>query len=161
MAPRLFTSRLGAWVFAVVGLAVQGIAAEPASTLTLRADWFDRGNVAVAEGGHYADRFACIFNAGELPNQTEYELDLPVAADYTLVALYAAAESRPLEVYLDGKKVHHGFASVTGSWQTSTAQWEKQCTFHATAGRHVLKLLCPGPYMGHVCALRLESSVAF
>ena len=119
-------------------------AAEPVASFTIRADWFDRGNVRVSDGEGYADRYACIWNAGQLPNQAEYDLDFPVTADYTLVALYAAETSRPVDIYLDGEKVHRGLAGVTGSWQTSTARWETQCTVHVTAGRHTIKLVCPG-----------------
>ncbi len=138
------------------------VAGPPAASLTIRADWFDRGNVRVSlPGQSYADKYACAWNAGALPNQAEYDIDFPVTAEYTLVGLYAAAGSRPMEVYLDGRKVHTGFASVTGSWQTSTARWEEQCRLQITAGKHTIKLLCPGPCMPHVCALRWESPVAF
>jgi len=139
-----------------------GLAGEPVASFTLRADWFDRGNVQVSlPGQSYADRFACIWNAGPLPNQAEYDLEFPVTTTYTLVALYTAADSRPVEIYLDGAKVHLGFAGVTGSWQTSHARWETQCQIPITQGKHTLKLLCPGPCMPHICALRLESPVAF
>jgi hypothetical protein len=60
-------SRVRGTIFVLL-YAASGVAAEPVE-FTLRADWFERGNVAVAEGGEYADRFACIYNAGELPNQ--------------------------------------------------------------------------------------------
>ncbi|NQT13874.1 MAG: hypothetical protein HQ582_14060, partial [Planctomycetes bacterium] len=137
-------------------------AVQPQASFTIRADWFDRGNVRVSKSGeNYADKYACIWNAGKLPNQSEYDVDFPVAADYTFVALYTAHGSRPVDVYLDGEKVHRGFGAVTGSWQTSHAKWETQCTMHVTEGRHTIKLLCPGPCMPHICAFRLESSVPF
>ncbi len=89
----------------------------PASSLTIRADWFDRGNVRVSRAGDlYADKHACIWNAGSQPNQSEYDIDFPVTADYTFVALYTAHSPRPVDIYLDGKKVSRGFSGVTGSW---------------------------------------------
>jgi len=136
--------------------------APPVASFTIRADWFDRGNVRISTSGQsYADKYACIWNGGVAPNQSEYDLDFPVTADYTFVALYTAHQSRPVDIYLDGKKIHHGFAGVTGSWQTSKARWEKQCTLHVTQGKHTIKLLCPGSCMPHICAFRLESPVAF
>ena len=45
-------------------------------------------------GHEYADGPSCIWNGGELPNWTEYEIAFPVTADYTLSALYAAADAR-------------------------------------------------------------------
>ena len=39
--------------------------AQPSSAFTIRADWFDRGNVRVSRPGEgYADKYACIWNAG-------------------------------------------------------------------------------------------------
>ncbi|MFH1266017.1 MAG: hypothetical protein ABIK89_09830, partial [Planctomycetota bacterium] len=137
-------------------------AAEPQAAFTIRADWFNRGNVHVSKPGeNYADEHPCIWNAGNQPNQSEYDIDFPVTADYTFVALYTAEGSRPVDIYLDGEKIHQGFAGVTGSWQTSHAKWEKQCTVHVTEGRHAIKLLCPGPCMPHICGFRLESPVPF
>ena len=134
----------------------------PADSFTIRCDWFDRGNVRVSTPGEsYADKFACIWNAGNLPNQVEYDLEFPVTADYTLVALYTAQSSRPVDILLDGEKVHQGFAGVTGSWQTGAAAWEKQSTFKVTRGKHTIGLICPGPCMPHICAFRMESPVPF
>jgi hypothetical protein len=148
-----------AWMLVLCWGAAGRSAAEPAGSFTLRADWFDRGNVRISTSGQdYADKYPCIWNAGQLPNQAEYDLDFPVAADYTLVALYTAAGSRPVDIYLDGKKLHQGFASVTGNWQTSHARWERQCTVHITQGKHTVNLLCPS-CMPHICALRFESPV--
>lgn len=136
--------------------------AEATSSFTIRADWFDRGNVRVSRPGeNYADKYPCIWNAGQLPNRSEYDIDFPVTADYTLAALYAAHASRPVDIYLDGVKIHRGFTGVTGNWRTSTARWEPQCTLHVTAGKHTVKLVCPGPCMPHICGLRFQSPLPF
>ena len=96
-------------------LATGLFAAEPAGSFTIRAEWFDRGNVRVSLPGEiYADQYACIWNGGVLPNTAEYELDFPVTADYTLVALYTAADSRPVDVFLNDVRLFQGFAGVTG-----------------------------------------------
>ena len=151
-------------LLAVFGMPGGGFAADaaPAGSFTIRCDWFDRGNVrASTPKQSYGDKFACIWNAGVLPNQAEYDLEFPVTADYSLVALYTAQSSRPVDILLDGQKVHQGFAGVTGSWMTSAAKWEKQCTFRVTQGKHTIKLICPGPCMPHICAFRMESPVPF
>jgi formylglycine-generating enzyme required for sulfatase activity len=125
--------------------------------LTIEARDFDDGNVRVSRKGEaYASTYSCIWNAGELPNRAEYEIESPVAADYTLFALYAAAQARPVEISLDGKKVHTGFQGVTGDWDTRSAKWEQQCTLRIPQGKHTLMLLCQGA-MPHICALRLVS----
>ncbi len=133
----------------------------PAASFTIRADWFDRGNVQVSTPGlSYADKFACIWNAGELPNRAEYDLDFPVTGEYTIAALYAAQSARPVEIYIDGEKVVEGFHGVTGGWKTSQARWETQGAVRIEKGRRTVKLLCAGP-MPHICALRFESAEAF
>ncbi len=144
-----------------MGLGAGDALGGPAASFTIRADWFDRGNVQVSvPGDSYADQYACIWNAGELPNWAEYDLDFPVTAEYTIVALYAAHAPRPVEIYLDGERIVDGFRGETGGWKTSTARWETQGTVRIAEGRHTLKLLCAGP-MPHICAVRFESAEAF
>ena len=137
----------------------------PAAAWAGQAGTHDRGprlrrrHACVSRMGEaYASTY--IWNAGELPNRAEYEIEFPVTADYTLSALYAAAQARPVEISLDGKKAHTGFPGVTGSWDTKSAKWEQQCTLHITRGPHTLLLQCQGP-MPHICALRLQSSAPF
>ena len=128
---------------------------------TINAHEFDEGNVKVSKSGdNYAKRYPCIWNAGELPNVAEYEIVFPVSADYTFYALYTAAASRPVDILLDGKKMHTGLANLTGDWNTDHAKWERQCRFSVTAGTHVIKLerqQC----MPHICAFRMRSSKPF
>ena len=127
---------------------------------TIRADWYDRGNAAVFPlGGAYADKYPCIANGGVAPNQAEWDLEFPVTADYTLSVLYASAESRPMDIYLDGQELAQGLTAATGGFDTSRAAWEKQLSFHVEKGMHTIKIVRPGPCMPHVVALRLESSV--
>ena len=109
------------WLVLLTPLPAATGAAE--AEFTIEARDFDGGNVRVSLTGQpYADGPSCIWNAGELPNRAEYEIEFPVTADYTLSALYAAAQARPVEISLDGKKVHTGFQGVTGSWNTSVGQ---------------------------------------
>lgn len=149
-------------VFLLGQLSVLPLAARAAETeFTIEARDFDGGNVRVSLTGEaYADGPSCVWNAGELPNWTEYELQFPVTADYTLSALYAAAQARPVEILLDEKKVHTGFQGVTGSWNTASAKWEQQCKLHIERGTHTIRLHCDSCFP-HICALRLQSSVPF
>jgi len=128
---------------------------------TIEARDFDGGNARVSLTGQpYADGPSCIWNAGELPNWAEYVIEFPVAGEYTLSALYAADQARPVEISLDDQKVHTGFQGATGSWSTSSAKWEEQCRLPISRGTHVLALRCAGPFP-HICALRLKSSEPF
>lgn len=132
------------------------------SSFVVRAYEFDRGNVAVSDVGMaYADAEPVIFNGGPTPNATEYDLDFPVTARYAISGRYAAAESRPVDLRLDGVDLVRGFAGTTGSWQSSTAIWELLTEVDIEAGRHTVSLVCPGPCMPHIVALRFESSAPF
>ena len=131
------------------------------SGFIIGAHEFDRGNVRVSlPGQQYAGKYPCIWNGSKYPNQAEYDIDFPVTAEYTFLALYTAAGVRPVDIYLDDNLVHSGFATVTGSWGTDKAEWEKQCTMRITKGKHTIKLQRQ-ECMPHICAFRLESSVPF
>lgn len=129
--------------------------------VTIEAADFDSGNVRVSLAGEqYANGLSCVWNGGELPNRADYVLEVPVTAEVTLHGLYAAQESRPVDILVDGQKVHTGFAGVTGSWYTKSARWEQQCVLRLAAGRHTLTLSRNAPFP-HICALRLVWSVPF
>ena len=151
-------SFVACWVTGAVLLLGPGITSAAAAGFTIRADWFDRGNVAV--DGPYAQKYHCIYNAGTVPNRTEYDVDFPCAGKYRVSALFAALQSRPVAIYLDGKKIHRGLAGVTGSWGTQTAKWESQCEVEISKGRHTIALVCPGCFP-HICALRFETEATF
>lgn len=133
------------------------VAIAVADELTIEAKDFDDGNVRVSLTGQpYADGHSCIWHGGISPDRAEYVVRFPDTADYTLSALYAAKDSRPVEISVDGKKAHTGFARVTGSWSTKTAKWEKQCTLRIERGMHSIVIEREGPFP-HICALRLQS----
>lgn len=135
--------------------------ADPGRQIVIEAHDYDRGNVHTSLPGQvYAGKFACIWNGGQYPNQADYVLDLPVTAEYTLHVLYTAAESRPVDILIDGQKACTGVAGVTGDWNTDRAQWEKQCAVRLAQGQHTITLQRQD-CLPHICALRLESSEPF
>jgi formylglycine-generating enzyme required for sulfatase activity len=136
-------------------------AATPAALteFSIEAREFDVGNVRVSLPGQpYAGKYACIWHGDGSPDRAEYEIEFPITADYTLWALYAAKQARPVEVHLDGKVVHQGFSGVTGDWNTASAKWEKQCVLHIDRGLHTIVLQRSGA-MPHICALRWKSAL--
>jgi cytochrome c553 len=131
------------------------------NSILLPAYAFDRGNVLVMESGGYADTEPVIVNNGVAPNQAEYDFDVPVSATYTLHVRYAAHAVRPVDVFFDGTKFAQAFVSQTGSWQSSSAKWERVGDVRLATGKHTLRLVCPGPCIPHIVALRLDSSEPF
>ena len=136
-------------------------AGRAAHEFTIEARDFDDGNVRVSLPGEaYADKHSCIWHGGGSPDRAEYVIDFPVTADYALSGLYAAKQSRPVEISLDGQMAHRGFAGATGSWQTKSARWEQQCTLRIEKGQHTLALEREGP-LPHICALRVKCAAPF
>ncbi|NQU21311.1 MAG: hypothetical protein HQ567_08520, partial [Candidatus Nealsonbacteria bacterium] len=149
-------------IFVGIPLAANVFAENSPSTVpnsfTIRADWFDEGNALA--GGGYSDGHVCIYNSGTTPNVARYKVDFPVAGTYKIEGLYAASQSRPVRILLDGKRVHQGFASTTGSWQTSTANWEDQGDVQiSSAGTHTVTLEALEMFP-HICALRFQSKTS-
>lgn len=138
--------------------ALTAAGAEPRHGTTFAAHSFDRGNLRTSlPGKDYAGAFPCVWNAGAYPNWAEYDLVLPAAAEYAVLVLYTAAQSRPVDILVDGQHVHTGLDGITGDWKTDAAQWEEQCTLVLAAGRHVLRLESAAA-IPHICAWRLETA---
>ncbi|NQU25916.1 MAG: hypothetical protein HQ567_31895 [Candidatus Nealsonbacteria bacterium] len=153
-----------------------------AGSLMIPACTFDRGNARIyASPDQYADAGPVIGGGPEQSGETsvEYDVDIPVAAEYTFQIRYAAAEARPVDVWLDNRRVGKGCTGVTigtrpteypvrFSWSGRSAKWEgvrddKKGSLHKlaiTEGKHTLKITRRGP-LPHVTALRLDTSTAF
>ncbi len=123
-----------------------------ADELTIRADWYDRGNVVL--GYSYGNNPIPVINGGQLPNYAEYKIEFPQKGRYLLEGLYSAEQSRPVDIFLDGKKIGVGFKGTTGTWHTRSACWEKQLEFEVDAGIHTIKI--ENQCFPHVCALRFR-----
>jgi hypothetical protein len=151
-------------------------------SLNIPAWSFDRGNVRIyASPDQFADAGPIVGNDPEHVEAgvVEYDIDFPVAGDYSLTVKYAAAEARPVEVFLDGKSmgkccydITFGSAPfeipVTFSWDSSSAR-KKQESFEEwgiprkitiAKGKHTLKFARNGPLPNFV-EFRLESSSPF
>ncbi len=136
--------------------------AKPAASILVRSYEYDRGNVDVYTiGMSYADKEPVVVNGGVSPNQAEYDLTIPVTAKFTLFFRYCAQDSRPVDLFLDDALIVRGLKSTTGSWNSSTAIWEKQADVDIAAGKHTIKFVCPGPCIPHLVAFRLDSPVPF
>jgi len=151
------------------------IGAKVAGSLSIPAWTFDRGNARIyaspeqdADDGPLVGSDPLTHGGGVV----EYDIDFPVAAEYTLQISYAAAEARPVDVLLDGKNLGRSCYGVTPgtarvelpvkfSWSSRYAMWEeKPLKLSVTEGKHTLKIARNGP-LPHLVALRLDSPVAF
>ena len=67
----------------------------PGDSMTIRADWYDRGNVRVDQPGKgYAGKYPCIWNAGVVPNRAEYD-KLVVGGDGEVQVVFGLVRHHP------------------------------------------------------------------
>jgi len=187
---RLMSLVLAVTCFAVLGVARPAISADkkeakpkPAGAFKIDAWTFDRGNGWTISNpdlyADYRDKFPqlVVVDKGESPFSLEYDINFPVDTTYTLQVCYGSPGARPVEVWLDGKKVGTCCGRTTGnpapymdrhpqhnrpreSRGFHGIEWEEGCKFSATAGKHTLKFTRDGePPRLH--AFRVESPVAF
>jgi len=137
--------------------------ASPKSIL-LEAEDFVRGNV-LKDTTSYGVGIGVLVNRGELPNYTEYDIEISDAGLYQFDLRYAAAAARPTMVLMDGKPIRTDAASqVTGSWTPESQKWFVEAIVEVSVGKHVVRLenagpfphidkLCLSPAMGTAAAL--------
>ncbi len=147
---------------------------------------FDRGNVRVyASPDEYADAGPLVGDGPQSPGEgsvegaVEYDIEFPVDAEYTLYVRYAAAAARPVDVYLDGRKLGKCCLDITfgsapfenpirftSNSSGALKKWEgirtggKVLAVPVTKGKHTLKFTRRGP-LPNLMTLRLDSSVSF
>ncbi len=174
---------VGSAVPPVVGASVRGQGAKPAGSFEISAWTFDRGNAKVFPNpdiyADYRDKFPelVVGEGDQLPWTIEYDINFPVDATYTLHVCYGSPEKRPMEVWLDGRRLGTCCGRVTGNAPPYMdrhpqhdrprdakdfhgIEWEEACKLPATKGKHTLKFTRAGP-PPRLSALRIESPVAF
>lgn len=125
------------------------------NSFTVDAWAFDRGNARVFTE-EYASAGPMVAFGGSSPVYVEYDIDFAEAGDYLLNIQYAAAESRPIELRLDGRSVGPVCRSATGSWDTSGALWEESVRLELSSGRHTFRLERANDFP-HVTGLRFDA----
>ena len=90
-----------------------------AGPLVIPAWSFARGNARIhANPRQYADAGPVVGSGEEQERQpwgwtVEYDVDVPVTAEYTLQVCYAAAEARPVRIFFDGQDMGKSCTGVT------------------------------------------------
>ncbi|MBC7527133.1 MAG: DUF1549 domain-containing protein [Chthonomonadaceae bacterium] len=105
----------------------------------VEAETFIRGN-ALRNTETYGAGIGVI-QTGSAPTFAEWDIDLPKAGNYGLELRYAAQESRPMKLSINGKIVREDAArSVTGSWNPDGQRWESQGVFAFQQGKNTVKI---------------------
>ncbi len=165
-----------------IGLAVAVVSPAQAGSLVIPAWSFSRGNVKIhADPSKYADAGAVVVSGPAKPWgwTVEYDVDFPVAGDYTLEIRYAANQARPIEVFFNARNMGRcclgvTFSSAPGAKpgeltpNSSGARWEGLRNESgriivlkvAKKGIHTVKITRGGPFP-HFVTLRLNTAAAF
>jgi len=162
---------------------VPGAEAKPAGSFQIDAWTFDRGNGWVFPNpdiyADYRDKFPqlVVGDGSQSPWVIEYDVEFPVDATYALHVCYGSPEKRPMEVWLDGRRIGTSCGRVTGNpppyldrhpqhdlprdaTDFHGIEWEQACKLSASKGKHTLKFTRDG-LPPRVHALRIDSPVAF
>ena len=134
-------------------------AADPKSSFVIPAWAFDRGNVKTFTR-EYADAGPMVAFGGESPIVVEYDVEFPVDGTWTIWICYAAAAARPVALSIDEISLGEACRGASGTWNTSSAGWEKSCQRYFAPGKHTLRMKRPGDFP-HVVALRFDASRQF
>ena len=126
----------------------------PAGHHLLEAEDFVRGNVR-KDTDDYGKGIGVLVNQGKQPNQVEYELECDTAAWYQLEIRYAAIESRPCNLSVNGRSFERPVAAeTTGGWHSESQRWHVDAIVRLQAGKNVLRLEQPNAFP-HIDKLRL------
>jgi len=156
---------------------------KPAGSFEISAWTFDRGNAEVFANpdiyADYRDKFPelVVGKGGETPWVIEYDINFPVDAVYSLWICYGSPAKRPVEVWIDNRRVGVCCGRVTGNpppymdrhpqhdlprdaADFHGIEWEKGLDIKITKGEHTVKFTRDG-LPPRLNKLRFESPTAF
>ena len=93
----------------------------------------------------------------------EYDVTVPAAGLYQIESRYAAAGSRPTQLFLNGQVIKtDALKEVTGSWNPDTQRWHIEGSYEFKAGVNVIRLYRqpPLPHIDKLLIARLVSGTA-
>lgn len=124
-----------------VGRYLLAAQAGAARTLVIEAEAFARSNLSV-DRAHYGSPRRAIVHTGKAGLQyAEYDITPPAPGRYALSARYAAQESRPMRLLLDGRSVSEAvLGATTGGWRSDALAWHDVAELELGTGPHVLRL---------------------
>jgi mono/diheme cytochrome c family protein len=113
--------------------------------LLVEAEHFTRSNVRV-ENDQLGRGIGVVRTRMEYPDHIEYDFELPAAGEYQLELRYAAKESRPTQLSINGNlEEMEAAAEVTGEWKPEAQRWFRQGVYRFRAGKNTLVFHRDGP----------------
>jgi len=91
------------------------------------------------------------------PQFVEYDVDSPAARRVALEVRYAAAESRPMALFVNGAKLSaEALKDTTGSWHLDGQRWTRVAEVELVAGRNIVRFQRDGESVPHIDAWALS-----
>jgi hypothetical protein len=87
-----------------------------------------------------------VLSQGQPPYGAEYAVDLPATGTYQVAIRYAAAEPRPLHLFVNGRDVKEVCGAVTGGWSPANQVWSSAGLFQLNGGANRIALASEGPF---------------
>jgi Protein of unknown function (DUF1549)/Protein of unknown function (DUF1553)/Planctomycete cytochrome C len=107
--------------------------------LFVEAEKFNRGNAHI-DTETYGKGIGVIHTVA-VPTFAEWDITLPKAGAYQLELRYAAVESRPIRLIVNGQAVKEDAAAhTTGSWNPDGQKWEAQGVYAFAAGKNTVRI---------------------
>lgn len=119
---------------------------------------FQAGNLLIdrTEMVERGDQPVVRSQGGQPPYGAEYSVDLPSSGKYEIAVRYAAAESLPVHLLVNGYDMKEVCRTATGGWRRQT--WESAGLFHLSAGANRIALASDGavPPISMLRLIRME-----
>ncbi|MFP6611096.1 MAG: DUF1553 domain-containing protein [Pirellulales bacterium] len=135
--------------------------ARDSQTIVREAETCERGNVSRLTDGYGKGIGVIAGPSGK--NTAEFDIQVKKSGWYFLLSRYAAAESRPTNILVNGAAViSGGVGKVTGSWYPDTQKWFVEGVVRLDAGKVVfgLERRAPIPHIDKFVFLPVPKSLA-
>lgn len=125
-----------------------------ASAMEQEAEKFARGNPSI-ESSNYGKGIGIIGDNKALDQFAEYDFDITAAGSYLLQFRYAAKESRPMKLSVNGKITNESaLDEVTGDWFPPSQRWHSEGVHELDKGTAVVRIESKA-VMPHIDRVRL------
>jgi len=111
----------------------------PREAIVVEAEDFVRGNV-LKDRENFGKGIGVLVNAGQYPNETEYDIEVPEAGPYQFDLCYASGDPRPITLQINGVVVASRVAGqVTGGFFPDKQRWFAEGVFALKAGKNRIR----------------------
>lgn len=130
--------------------------------IVLEAEKYKKGTADKADTG-YGEGIGIILSYDPTHTRAEYAISVPKAGEYELELRYAALESRPVRVAIEGKVVVAAAAKgTTGGWNPEHQAWKPEGRVRLQEGKNTLAIEAHGlfPHIDKLAVLPIETTPA-